>query len=75
MNIVDILCDVLQFGLPYGILALGVFISYRVLDFADLTTEGTFVFGGSLAMLMIVLGVNPWIGTLVALIGGFGEGN
>ena len=74
MNIVDILCDVLQFGLPYGILALGVFISYRVLDFADLTTEGTFVFGGSLAMLMIVLGVNPWIGTLVALIGGFGAG-
>lgn len=74
MDILNILLDVLQFGLPYGLLALGVFVSYRVLDFADLTTEGTFVFGGSLALLMIVLGVNPWLATLIAFIGGFGAG-
>lgn len=74
MNIVEILLDVFQFGLPYAVLALGVFISYRVLDFADMTTEGTFVFGGALSIVLISLGWNPWLATLISIIGGLAGG-
>ena len=37
--------DVLKFGLPYSVLALGIFISYRILDFADLGAEGSYTLG------------------------------
>ena len=70
-DILNILLDALQVGIPYGLLALGVFISYRVLDFADLTTEGTFVFGGAVACVLILHGVNPWLAALIAMIMGF----
>lgn len=71
MEIINIILDALQVGIPYGILALGVFISYRVLDFADLTTEGTFVFGGAVSIVLILHGVNPWIAMVIAMIMGF----
>ncbi|MGM9971128.1 MAG: ATP-binding cassette domain-containing protein [Anaeroplasmataceae bacterium] len=66
----DILLDTLQYGIPYAILALGVFISYRVLDFADLSCEGTFVFGAAISLVMIANGLNPWFATLCAILGG-----
>ncbi len=66
----DILLDTLQFGIPYAILALGVFISYRILDFADLSCEGTFVFGAAISIVMIANGINPWIATIGAILGG-----
>lgn len=62
----DILLDTFLMGFPYAILALGVFISYRVLDFADLSCEGTFVLGGATALVMIANGANPWLATLTA---------
>lgn len=67
----DILLDTLLYGIPYAILALGVFISYRILDFADLSCEGTFVFGAAIAIVMISNGANPWLATLIATMGGF----
>lgn len=70
----DILLDTLQYGIPYAILALGVFISYRILDFADLSCEGTFVFGAAIAIVMIGNGANPWFSTLVAIFGGAAAG-
>ena len=66
----DILLDTLIMGFPYAILALGVFISYRVLDFADLSCEGTFVLGGATAIVMIANGANPWLATITAFIVG-----
>lgn len=66
----DILLDTLQYGIPYAILALGVFISYRVLDFADLSCEGTFVFGAAISIVMIANGINPWFATMCAILGG-----
>jgi len=69
-TILNILLETLKFGIPYAILALGVFISFRVLDFADMTTEGTFVFGGAITIVCIVLGINPWIATVLSVIGG-----
>ena len=66
----DIFSNTLQFGIPYAILALGVFISYRILDFADMTTEGSFVFGGAMSIVLIGLGWNPILATLVSIICG-----
>ena len=68
--ILNILLETLKFGIPYAILALGVFISFRVLDFADMTTEGTYVFGGAITVVCIVLGVNPWLATILSVVGG-----
>jgi len=62
--------DILKYGIPYAILALGIFISYRLLDFADLGCEGTFTLGGAVASLMVVQGVNPFLSLLIALISG-----
>lgn len=63
--------DSLSLGLPYALLALGIFISYRILDFADLSAEGSFTLGGAVCIASIVLEVNPYLATLLALISGF----
>lgn len=65
-----IFSNTLQFGIPYAILALGVFISYRILDFADMTTEGSFVLGGAMTIVLIGLGWNPLLAILVSIICG-----
>ncbi|WP_062105374.1 ABC transporter permease [Bacillus niameyensis] len=58
-------------GIIYAIMALGVYLSFRVLDFPDLTVDGSFVTGGAVAASMVVLGYNPIVATLFALVAGF----
>ncbi|GEK32752.1 ABC transporter permease [Kurthia sibirica] len=62
-------------GIIYAIMALGVYLTFRVLDFPDLTVDGSFVTGGATAATMITLGYNPFIATLCALIAGFIAGS
>jgi putative ABC transport system permease protein len=57
-------------GLIYGIMVLGVFITFRVLDFPDLTVDGSFPLGAALMVQCILLGTNIWVALLVAFIGG-----
>lgn len=57
-------------GLIYGIMVLGVFITFRVLDFPDLTVDGSFPLGAALMVQCILLGVNGWLALLIAFIGG-----
>ena len=71
MNILYIIIDTLKYGLPYAILALGVFITYRQLDIADLGCEGTFTLGGVVSALFIYHGINPFLATLIAIFSGF----
>lgn len=61
-------------GLIYGIMALGVYLTFRVLDFPDLTVDGSFVTGAATAAAMIVMGHSPVIATLVAIVVGFVAG-
>ncbi|GGA26123.1 ABC transporter permease [Psychrobacillus lasiicapitis] len=58
-------------GIIYAIMALGVYLTFRVLDFPDLTVDGSFVTGAGTAAMMIVLGYHPVIATIVAIIAGF----
>lgn len=64
----------LESGIIYAIMALGVYLSFRVLDFPDLTVDGSFVTGAAVAATMIVSGANPFIATIVALVVGFVAG-
>ena len=50
---------ILEQGLIYGILALGVYITYKILDFPDLTVDGSFPLGAALTATMITRGVHP----------------
>ena len=57
-------------GLIYGIMVLGVFVTFRVLDFPDLTVDGSFPLGAALMVQCILLGTNIWLALLIAFIGG-----
>jgi putative ABC transport system permease protein len=65
----------LEIGFVFGLVALGAFLSFRVLDFPDLTVEGSFPLGAAVAAaLMLSLGWNPWLATAAAALAGFGAG-
>lgn len=62
-------------GIIYAIMALGVYLSFRILDFPDLTVDGSFVTGASTASILIINGYPPLLATVVALIAGFLAGS
>ncbi|WP_026843153.1 ABC transporter permease [Citrifermentans bremense] len=61
-------------GLIYGIMVLGVFISFRILDFPDLTVDGSFPLGAALMVQCLLMGMNGWLALLVAFAGGVTAG-
>ncbi|MGB2079462.1 MAG: ABC transporter permease [Vibrio sp.] len=60
----------LELGLVYGLVALGVYLTFRVLDFPDLTVDGSFPMGAAVAAAALVVGVNPWLATMMAFFAG-----
>ena len=70
MKIVDMLTSGLEQGIIWAILVIGVYISFRILDVADLSIEGTFPLGGCTAAILIFLGVNPYIASVLAMVAG-----
>jgi putative ABC transport system permease protein len=61
-------------GLAYGLVAIGVYITFRVLAFPDLTVDGSFPLGGAVAAILIINGINPWLATAAALFAGMCAG-
>ena len=61
-------------GLIYGIMVMGVFITFRILDFPDLTVDGSFPMGAAIMAVFITSGVNPWFALAAAFIGGCAAG-
>lgn len=61
-------------GLIYGLVAFGIYISFRVLDFPDLTVDGSFPLGAAVAGIMIINGWNPWLATGAAILAGMAAG-
>lgn len=68
LNSLDV---VLQDGFMYSILAMGYYVSYTILDFPDLTVEGTVLSGGITFGLLVRAGVNPWLAMLASFAVGF----
>ena len=64
----------IETGFIYGLVALGVFISFRILDFPDLTVDGSFPLGAAVSATMIVAGINPLIATFCACLAGAAAG-
>ncbi|AGH38826.1 ABC transporter, permease protein [Bibersteinia trehalosi USDA-ARS-USMARC-188] len=60
----------LELGLIYALVALGVLISYKILDFPDLTADGSFPLGGGVCVLCILNNIDPWIATLIGMVAG-----
>lgn len=57
-------------GFLWGVLGLGIFMTFRMLNFPDMTTEGSFPLGGAVAVSLITQGINPVLATLVAVFAG-----
>lgn len=64
----DFIVTILEQGLIYGILALGLLITYKILDFPDLTVDGSFPLGAAVSAALITRGINPYL-TLLASFG------
>lgn len=60
----------LELGLIFSLVAFGVYLSFRVLRFPDLTVDGSFPLGAAVAATLIVNGINPWTATIAALLAG-----
>lgn len=64
-----------ELGLLYALMALGVYITFRILDFPDLTVDGSFTTGGAIVAIMISNGYSPWLSTFAAFLGGLVAGS
>ncbi|MBI2707933.1 MAG: ABC transporter permease [Proteobacteria bacterium] len=69
MNLIQFMGAV-EIGLLYGLVAMGVLLSFRILDFPDLTVDGSFPLGAAVCAILIVSGVNPWVATFAAILAG-----
>ena len=61
------LISIISQGLIWAVLGLGIFMTFRILDFPDMTTEGSFPLGGAVAVTLITKGVHPLLATLAAI--------
>ncbi len=60
----------LELGLIYGIVGMGIYLTFRIIDFPDLTCDGSFVLGAAISSILIKAGVDPFLSLIFALIGG-----
>lgn len=72
--ILNMLQSAAEQGLIYAVLALGLYISYSVLDFPDLSVDGTFPLGSAVTAVLIIGGLNPWLCLPIAFLCGAAAG-
>lgn len=70
----DALLSVVTQSLILGVMVLGVYISYRILDFPDLSADGSFALGGAVICFSLQKGYSPIVGSLISLLGGLMAG-
>lgn len=70
----DFAISIIEQGLIYGLLALGVYITYKILDFPDLTVDGSFPLGAAVTASLIKSGMNPWLTLPAAFFAGAAAG-
>ena len=66
----DLLMTILEQGLIYGLLALGIYITYKILDFPDLTVDGSFPLGAAITAILIKNGMNPYLTLPISFLAG-----
>lgn len=70
MDFINIAINVLEQASLFGLVAMGVYITYKILDFPDLSVDGTYPLGACIAAILLVKGVNPWIAIIASTLGG-----
>ncbi|WP_339040755.1 ABC transporter permease subunit [Candidatus Lariskella endosymbiont of Hedychridium roseum] len=60
----------LEIGIIYGIVAIGIYLTFRIIDFPDLTCDGSFVLGAAVLSIMIKSGFDPWLSLIAAIFAG-----
>ena len=70
----QIFMGALSLGLLWAVMTIGVYITYRILNIADLTVEGSIAMGAAIAAHAISSGINPYVATVLALLGGMAAG-
>ena len=74
----NILINILEQGMLFAVLVMGIYITYKIMDFADLSVDGTYPLGAAVCAVLIFNGMNPWAATLasalIASLGGFVTG-
>ncbi len=70
MSLLNALPGAIAQGLIWGVMAIGLYITYKVLDFADLTVDGSICTGAAVCAIMVTNGVNVWLAMLCALLAG-----
>lgn len=70
----NILMGILEQGLIFAIVSVGVYITYKILDFPDLTVDGSFPLGAAVAAASLMKGINPYVACILALLSGCAAG-
>lgn len=73
-SLINALPGALAQGLIWGIMAIGLYLTYKVLDLSDLTVDGSFCTGGAVCAMMLIGGHNVWVAILVAFLAGMAAG-
>ena len=66
----DLIISTLTQGFIYALLSFGVYITYKILDFPDLTVDGSFPLGAAVTAVLLVKGVNPYLALLISFLVG-----
>ncbi len=74
MSIILAMQGAISQGILWGIMALGVYITFRLLDFADLTVDGSFATGGAVCAVLVSAGWDPFLSILIAMLAGAAAG-
>ena len=74
MNLLTRMPSAVAQGLLWGLMALGVYITFRLLDIADLTVDGSFAVGGAVTVMLMMAGLPAWLATILAMLVGIVTG-
>lgn len=69
-SIVTLILSVFEQGMVYAIMALGIYITYKILDFPDLTVDGSFPMGAAITAVLISRDINPLLTILISCLAG-----
>ena len=70
----DLIISTLTQGFIYALLSYGIYITYKILDFPDLTVDGSFPLGAAITAVLLVKGMNPFLVLVAALLVGAAAG-
>ena len=66
----NLIINAIEEGLLFSIVSMGVYITYKILDFPDLSVDGTYPLGAAITAVLLINGVNPWLAIIISAVGG-----